>query len=65
VTICGFAELAPELFHESFPLPLRAVGFGDVSGTSKSVALGGVVTDTYGHIQWKGQTVVAPVVLNA
>jgi hypothetical protein len=27
LTVCGFDELAPNLFHKNFSLPLRAVGF--------------------------------------
>src|SRR6266550_8199835 len=50
VGVCGFTELPPKLFHKSFPLPLCAIAFGDFSGTRKSMALGGVVTDTDSHI---------------
>jgi hypothetical protein len=50
LTVCGFAELTRKLFHKGFSLPLRAIGFDDISGTSKSMALGGGVTDADSHI---------------
>jgi hypothetical protein len=51
LTVCGFDKLTPNLFHKSFSLPLRAVGFDDFSGTSKGMALGGIVTDTDSDIR--------------
>ena len=46
ITVCGIAQLALDLFDQNFPLPLRAVTFDDVSCTSITMALSGIVTDT-------------------
>ena len=51
MTVCGIAQLALDLFDQNFPPPLRAVTFDDVSCTSITMALSGVVTDTDSHIR--------------